>query len=120
MTGRSAFSLFLRPIPPFSSLTCILERSQLFDIQRINMGAMFARKLDVNAQYIQLVFELKPIPRSPFPRKMVKFNRCLSQILRKVFVSKNMSLELTKYCFVFTPRLNDDNTKCYSKQCIGR
>ena len=47
MTERSAFSLFLRPIPPFSSLTCILQRSQLFDVQRINMGAMFARKLDV-------------------------------------------------------------------------
>ena len=29
---------------------------------------------------------------------MVKFNLGLSQILSKVFLSKNMQLELTKYC----------------------
>ena len=84
------------------------------------MGAIFARKLDFNTQYIQLVCEFEPIPRGPSPRKMVKFNPGLSQILRKVFLCKNMSLELTKYCFVFAARLNDDNTKCYSKKCIGR
>ena len=31
-----------------------------------------------------------------------------------------MSLELTKYCLAFTPRLNDDNIEYYSKWCIGR
>ena len=33
----------------------------------------------------------------PLPRKMVKFNPGLSQILSKVFLSKNLLLELTKY-----------------------
>ena len=46
---------------------------------------------------------------------MVKFNPGLSQILSKVFFSKNMSLELTKYCLAFTSRLNDDNIEYYSK-----
>ena len=35
--------------------------------------------------------------QGPVPRKMVKFNPGLSQILSKVFLSKNMLLELTKY-----------------------
>ena len=39
---------------------------------------------------------------------MIKFNPGLSQILSKVFLSKNMLLELTKYCCVFTW---NDNTK---------
>jgi len=51
---------------------------------------------------------------------MVKFNAGLSQFLSKVFLSKNMQLELTKYCCAFTLRYSHDNTKCYSKQCIGR
>ena len=46
---------------------------------------------------------------------MVKFNPGLSQILSNVFLSKNMSLELTKYYLAFTPRLNDDNIEYYSK-----
>ena len=46
---------------------------------------------------------------------MVKFNPGLSQILSNVFLSKNMSLELTKYYLDFTPRLNDDNIEYYSK-----
>ena len=56
----------------------------------------------------------------PVPRKMVKFNPGLSQILRRVFLSKNMSLELTIYFCVFTLKFSDDNTQCFSKQCIGR
>ena len=58
----------------------------------------------------------------PVPRKMVKFDPGLSQILSKVFLSKNMSLELTKYfcVFYFTLKFSDDNTQCFSKQCIGR
>ena len=38
------------------------------------------------------------------PRKKVKFNRGLGQILSNFFPSKNMQLELTKYCRAFTPR----------------
>ena len=49
------------------------------------------------------------------PQKMVKFNPGLSQMLSNVFLSKNMSLELTKYCLAFTLRLNDDNIEYYSK-----
>ena len=53
---------------------------------------------------------------------MVKFNPGLSQILSKVFFSTNMytELELTKYCGPFTSKKRIDNTKCYSKQYIGR
>ena len=54
------------------------------------------------------------------PRKMVKFNPGLSQILSKVFLSKNTWLELTKYRCAFTSQKRNENTKCYSKQCIGR
>ena len=32
------------------------------------------------------------------PRKVVKFNQRLSKISSKVFSSKNMQLEFTKYC----------------------
>ena len=38
------------------------------------------------------------------PRKMVKFNLGLSQILSKVFLYKNMFLDLTKYCCAFTSK----------------
>ena len=51
---------------------------------------------------------------------MVKFNPGLSQILNKVFLAQNMQLELTKDCWAFTQRYSNDNTKCYSKQNIGR
>ena len=47
-----------------------------------------------------------------------KLNLGFTKILNKVFLSKNMSLELTKYCWVFTSIFNDDNTECYSTQCI--
>ena len=56
----------------------------------------------------------------PVPRKMVKFNPGLSQVLSKVFSSKKVQLELTKYCCAFTPRCSNDNTKCYCKQYMGR
>ena len=49
---------------------------------------------------------------------MVKFNPGLSQTSSKVSLSKNMSLELTKYCCIFTPTYSDDNIECYSKQCM--
>ena len=51
---------------------------------------------------------------------MVKFNPGLCQISSKVFLSKNMKLELTKYSLPFTPRYSDDNTKSYSKKFIAR
>ena len=54
------------------------------------------------------------------PRKMVKFNPELSQVLSKVFLSYNMQLELTKYCCNFTSKKRNDNTKFHSKQFIGR
>ena len=47
--------------------------------------------------------------QGPVPRKVVKFNPGLSQILSKVFLSKNMLLERTKYFCVFTPRFSDYN-----------
>ena len=53
--------------------------------------------------------------QGPVPRKMIKFNPGLSLTLSKVFLSKNMQLELTKYCWAFSPRYSNDNTKCYSK-----
>ena len=53
--------------------------------------------------------------QGPVPRKIVKFNPGLSQILSKVFLSKNMLLELTKYFCVFTPRFSDDNIEFYSR-----
>ena len=34
----------------------------------------------------------------PVPRKMVKFNAGFSPTLSMVFLSKNMQLQLTKYC----------------------
>ena len=61
----------------------------------------------------------KGILLDPVLRNKVKFNPGLSQILSKVFLSKNMSLELTTNCCVFASRLSDDNTECYSKQCTG-
>ena len=48
--------------------------------------------------------------QGPLPRKMVKFNPGLNQISSKVFLSKNMKLELTKYCLAFTPRYSNNNT----------
>lgn len=55
------------------------------------------------------------------PKKMVvKFHPGLRQILRKVFVSKNMQFECTKYCSVVTLRYSNENTKCKSKQYIER
>ena len=61
------------------------------------------------------VVSLKPrshvrilVHHSPVPLKMIKFNTELSQILSKVFMSKNMQLEQTKYCSAFTPRYSND------------
>ena len=59
------------------------------------------------------------IGQGPVPRKMVKFKPVLSQILSIVFSSKNMQLEVTIYCLVFTTRYSNNSTKCYPKQCIG-
>ena len=60
------------------------------------------------------------VDQGPVPLKMVKFNPGLSQILSKVFLSKNMLLELTKYFRVFTPRFSNDSIEFHSRQCIGR
>ena len=53
-------------------------------------------------------------------RKMVKFNPGLSQILSTVFLFKNIQFEVTKCYWALTPRYGNYNTKCYSKQYIGR
>ena len=45
--------------------------------------------------------------QGPVPRKIVKFNPWLTEILSKVFLSKNMSLEPTKYCGVFNSRISE-------------
>ena len=65
---------------------------------------------------------LKDLVKGQVARKTLTFNPGLSQILSKVFLSKNMQLELyTKYCWAFTPRnSNNNNTKFYSKQYIGK
>ena len=49
----------------------------------------------------------------PVPQKMVKFSPGLSQISSTVFSSKNMQLEVTRYCLVFTTSIvvSNDNTK---------
>ena len=39
------------------------------------------------------------------PQKMVKFSPGLSQISSTVFSSKNMQLEVTRYCLVFITSL---------------
>ena len=56
-----------------------------------------------------------PPPPTPLPG----LNPGLSQILSKVFLSKNMHHEHTKYYLAFTPRYSNDNTKYYSKQYLG-
>ena len=60
-----------------------------------------------------------PKALGPVPRKMLQFNPGISQILSKVFLSENMSLELTNQ-FCLSTRFSDENTECFSKQCIGR
>ena len=55
-----------------------------------------------------------PLVLGPVPRKVVKFNPGLSQTLSKVFLSKNMLLDLTKYFCIFTSRFSDDNIEFYS------
>ena len=46
----------------------------------------------------------------------------LIQFLSKVFLHKNIQLELTKHCWALTSssRYGNDNTKCCYKQYIGR
>ena len=44
----------------------------------------------------------------------------LSQVLNKVFLSKNMQRKLTKDFWAFNQRYSNNNTKSYSKQYMGR
>ena len=60
-----------------------------------------------------------PKALGPVPWKMVQFNPGLSQILSKVFLPKNMSLELTNQ-LCLSMRFSDDNTKSFSKQWRGK
>ena len=50
---------------------------------------------------------------------MVNFNPGLSQLLIKVFLTKDTAIR-AKQKHYFTPKYSADNTKCYSKQYIGR
>ena len=77
----------------FFSLTnlnlCVNSITRIFKIHiRPRPGTQ--RKSRVEAKY-------SPGP-APVPRKMVKFNPGLNQILSKVFLSKNRRLEFTKCC----------------------
>ena len=86
--------------------------------------------LDIRPEFLQkndgyLKLKIKPHFKQsvlgPVPQKMVKFNPGLSQISSTVFSSKNMQLEITRYCLVFTMSIvvSNDITKWYPKQCIG-
>ena len=70
-----------------------------------------------NHNNVLVIFAVKNL--GPFPQKMVKFNPGLSEISSTVFSSKNMQLEVTKFCWASTTRYSNDNTKCYPKQCLG-
>ena len=88
---------------------------------------------DETAEHKQRLFEkehehviIHPVSRVPFVIFWARFlerwltlNPELSQKSRKVLSSKNMQLEVTKYCRAFTTRNSNDNTKFYPKQCIG-
>ena len=50
------------------------------------------------------------VTEGPVPGKTVKFNLGLSQMSSTVFLSKNMQLEVAKYCWALTTRYSNDNT----------
>ena len=74
---------------------------------------MFKKEKKERKSVIRINIQMGPVPQT-----MVKFKPGLSQILSKVFLSKNMQFELSKYCSAFTPTYSDDNTKCYFTQNI--
>ena len=74
---------------------------------------MFKKEKKERKSVIRIKIQMRPVSQ-----KMVKFKPGLSQILSKVFLSKDMKLELTKYCSAFTPIYSNDNTKCCSTQYI--
>ena len=85
---------------------------------------------DETAEHKQRLFEkehehviIHPVSRVPFVIFWARFlerwltlNPELSQKSRKVLSSKNMQLEVTKYCRAFTTRNSNGNTKFYPKQ----
>lgn len=60
---------------------------------------MFKKEKKERKSVIRIKIQMRPVSQ-----KMVKFKPGLNQILSKVFLSKDMKLELTKYCSAFTPR----------------
>ena len=90
------------------------------DCRTLRTHMYFNRFSPLEEKVTQFRVERSDDQRSgPVPRKMVKFNPGLSQISSMVFSSKNLQLEVTIYCSVFTTRYSNNNTKCYPKQCIG-
>ena len=117
-----------------------LSRSTKYKFQEFSFSASFHRKIIIPVSLVSLSgchngkhnrkstlwFKTEIIARitlndeketvkaqGTVPRKFIPG---LNQILSKVFSSKNMQLELTKYCRAFTPRYSNDNKKWYSKQ----
>ena len=64
-------------------------------------------------------YEWNKYIRARFLERWFSLTHGLSKVWRTVFTSKNMQLEVTKYCSAFTTRYSNDNTKCYPEQCIG-
>ena len=65
--------------------------------------------------HICILFSVADLAVVSIRETVIGLNPGLSQILSKVFLSKNMSLELTKYFCVFTPRFSDDSIEFYSR-----
>ena len=69
---------------------------------------------------ISSIRDVLEIAWGPDRRKMVKFNPGLSQISSMVSSSKNIQLEVTKYCWAFTTRNTNDAqnvTLSNTKEC---
>ena len=65
------------------------------------------------------IYECNKCIRARFLERYFSLTHGLSKIWRTVFKSKNMQLEVSKYCWAVTTRYSNDNTKCYPKQYIG-
>ena len=97
------------------------------NIHKLQLAQRFAARLLTNTTKLDHISPVLPElgwssinHLGPVPRKMIKFNQGLSEILSTVFLlrTSNSSLQNT-----VEPLLCDTvmiYTKCFSKQCIGR